>query len=135
MGTYFVIMILQELNIFNLYKYNFIMSRTRKIPLSKFCINYHRKQHYPTSFYLPKVQTRQNSYKNWSRKCWKITLVNDRRSLNNADPKFGLPRKTNKEICYMPKELRKDSYLKVFEEGLSTNNINSFPWQPMKFVL
>ena len=79
------------------------------------------------------VTFRQNPYRNWSWKCLKITLVNDRRSLNNADPKFGLPRKTNKEICYMPKELRKDSYLKVFEEGLSTNNINSFPWNNIFF--
>ena len=75
------------------------------------------------------VTFRQNPYKNWSWKCLKITLVNGRRSLHNADLKFGLPRETNEEICYMPKELRKDSYLKVFQEGSSTNNVNSFPWQ------
>jgi len=48
--------------------------------------------------------------------------VNNRRSLNKADPKFGLPRNTDGDICYMPEELRKDSYFKVFQDGLPKCN-------------
>ena len=82
------------------------------------------------------VTFKQTPYKNWSWKCLKITLDNDRRGLHkhNADRKFGMPRETDDEICHMPEGMDgKESYLsyfKVFREGSSTNDINSFPWPP-----
>ena len=82
------------------------------------------------------VTFKQTPYKNWSWKCLKITLVNDRRGphIHNADRKFGMPRETDDSICHMPNMEGKESYesyFKVFREGSSTNDINSFPWHPL----
>ena len=43
---------------------------------------------------------------------------------HNADQKFGMPRNTDEEICLMPNGLLHESYFKVFQEGLSTNDVN-----------
>ena len=53
-------------------------------------------------------------------------LVNDRGGphTHNADQKFGMPRDTDEEICLMPNGLLHESYFKVFQEGLSTNDVN-----------